>query len=412
MSHLITLETLKQFVLPADPYKNRNNFSDLALNTLAVLGNLAMQCKRILPREDSPVLSFVKCLSFVSAGNNFYLAGVNIKNSADINDIAGQRANEVKQVRSAMQFLSGVLYFSSLGLSLSSSITSFKTVIIASGILSKTTTVLSNSAVFLMLLLTSMKLHEQRGFQQELDRRLSELQHVSPQEKEEAIAKFLQEQISLSKPQQEALKIKLQERYAKKSIEDITNSKKPYYKNIDTYVTHRFSMRISKIETNKADKAAHMKRMTNRNCIELIKKMDDTNMSSTIKKVQEAAYKNIMFNYLGIGLGSIGLLGLAISFMPGAAFVTLSTVLSLIPTAAFSALGAYDLYQSLQNNKEGLYDRLVLVATGCVGIITSTALYALTEHIFVKCAAILLAAIWLSLICYVSSRLENQPKIA
>jgi hypothetical protein len=135
-------------------------------------------------------------------------------------------------------------------------------------------------------------------------------------------------------------------------------------------------------------------------------------MSSTIKKVQEAAYKNIMFNYLGIGLGSIGLLGLAISFMPGAAFVTLSTVLSLIPTAAFSALGAYDLYQSLQNNKEGLYDRLVLVATGCVGIITSTALYALTEHIFVKCAAILLAAIWLSLICYVSSRLENQPKIA
>ena len=155
-----------------------------------------------------------------------------------------------------------------------------------------------------------------------------------------------------------------------------------------------------------------MKRMTNRNCIELIKKMDDTNMSSTIKKVQEAAYKNIMFNYLEIGLGSIGLLGLAISFIPGAAFVTLSTVLSLIPTAAFSALGAYDLYQSLQNNKEGLYDRLVLVATGCVGIITSTALYALTEHIFVKCAAILLAAIWLSLICYVSSRLENQPKIA
>ncbi|MEK7339867.1 MAG: hypothetical protein AABZ92_04045 [Verrucomicrobiota bacterium] len=407
MSHLITLETLKQFVLPLDSYKNRDNFSDLALNTLGVLGNLAMQCKRMLPKEDSNILSFVKCLSFVSAGNNFYLAGLNIEQAAHIKDVAGQRANEVKQVRSAMQFLSGVFYFSSLGLSLSSSIASFKTVIVVSGILSKTTTVLSNSAVFLMLLLTSMKLHEQRGFQQELDKRLSDLQQASPQEKEEAIAKFLQEQISVSEPLQEQLRTKLRERYAKKSIEDITNSNKSYYKNIDAYVTHRFPREISKKEKTKA---AYMKRMTNRNCIELIKEMDHTTMSSTIKKVQEVAYKNMMFNYLGIGLAGIGLLGLAVSFIPGAAFVTLSAVLSLIPTIAFSVLGVYDLTQSLQSNKEGLYDRLVLIATGCVGIITSTALYALTENVLVKCAAILLAAIWLSLLYYVSLRLENQPK--
>lgn len=409
MSDLITLETFKQLVLPAASDESRDNFSDLALNTLAVLGNLAMQCKRILPKENSYILSSVKSLSFVSAGNNFYLAGINIRKSAEINDIAGQRTNEVKQVRSALQFLSGVLYFSSLGLTLSSSIASFKTVIVASSILSKTTIVLSNSTVLLMLLLTSMKLHEQRGFQQELDNRLSELKNASPQEKEEVIAKFLQEQISISKPQQEQLKAKLRERYAKKSIEDITNSKKPYYKDIDAYVARRFPREVSKKE---AAKVAHMKRMTNRNCIELIRKMDHNTMSLTIKKVQESAYKNMMLNYLGLGLGSIGLLGLAVSFIPGAAFVTLSTVLSLIPSVAFSILGAYDLYQSLQTNKEGLYDRLVLIATGCVGIITSTALYVLTDQLLVKCAAVLLAAIWLTLIGYVSSYLENQPKIA
>ena len=409
MSHIITLETFKQVVLPTDPYKNRNNFSDLALNTLAVLGNLAMQCKRILPKEDSYVLSFAKSLSFVSSGNNFYSSGINIKDSADINDIAGQRVNEVKQVHSAMQFLSGILYFSSLGLSLSSSIASFKTVIIASGILSNTATVLSNSAVLLILLLTTMKLHEQCGFQQELDKRLSKLQHVSFQEKGEAIAIFLQEQISVSEPLQEQLRARLRERYAKKSIEDITNSKKPYYKDIDAYVERRFPREISK---KKESKSAHMKRITNRNCIELIKKMDRNTMSSTIKKVQEVVYKNMLFNYLGLGLGIIGLLGLTISFIPGAAFVTLSTALSLIPTVAFSVLGVYDLYQSLQTNKEGLYDRLILIATACVGIITSTALYVLTEHSLVKCTAILLSAIWLILICYVSSRLENQSKNA
>jgi hypothetical protein len=405
----ITLETLKQFVLPMDSYKNRNKFSDLSLNTLGVLGNLAMQIKRVLPKEDSSVLNFVKCLSFVSAGNNFYLAGVNIEQSADIKDIAGQRINEIKQVRSAMQFLSGIFYFSSLGLSVSSSIASCKTIIIASKILSKTTTVLSNSAVFLMLLLTSMKLHEQLGFQQELDKRLSELQQASPQEKEKAIVAFLQEQISVSKPSQEQLKAKLQDKYNKKPIEDITNSKKYYHKDIHAYVAHRFPREISKKE---AAKAAHMKRITNRDCIELIKNMDNATMGSTLVKVQEVTYKNILFNYLGIGLGSIGLLGLAISFIPGAAFVTLSTVLGLVPTVAFSTLGVYDLVQSLQNNKEGLYDRLVLIATGCVGIITSTALYVLTEHILVKCAAILLAVIWLSLLYYVSLRLENQPKSA
>ena len=404
----ITLETLKQFVWPAD-YKNRDSLSNLALNTLGVLGNLAMQCKRVLPKDDSHVLSFVKCLSFVSAGNNFYLAGVNIKQSAYIKDVAGQSTNEVKLVCSTMQFLSGILYFLSLGLSLSSSIASFKTVIIASGILSKATSVFSNSAVLLMLLLRSMKLHEQRGFQQELEKKLSDLQHLSPQEKEKAITKFLQEQINVSEPLQEQLRAKLRERYAKKSIEDITNSGKLYYKNIDAYVARRFPKEILKKEIAKA---AYMKRMTNRNCIELIKEIDYTTIGSTIQKVQEAAYKNIMFNYLCIGLAGIGLLGLAVSFIPGAAFATLSTILGLIPTVAFSVLEVYDLFQSLQNNKEGLYDRLALMATGCVGIITSTALYVLTENILVKCAAILLAAIWLSLLCYVSSRLENQPKIA
>lgn len=406
---IITLETFKQCVLPVDSYKNRDKFSDLALNTLGVLGNLVMQVKRILPKEDSSILNFVKCLRFISAGNNFYLASVNIEQSADIKDIAGQRTNEVKQVHSTMQFLSGIFYFSSLGLNISSSIASFKTVITASRILSKTTTVLSNSSVFLMLLLTSMKLHEQRGFQQELDKKLSELQHASPQEKEEAIAAFLQEQIRVSEPLQEQLKAKLQDRYNKKSIENITHSKKYYYKDIHAYVAHRFPREISKKE---AAKAARMKRVTNRNCIELIKNIDNATMGSTIAKVQEVAYKNVLFNYWGIGLGSIGLLGLAISFIPGAAFVTLSTVLGLVPTVAFSALGVYDLAQSLQNNKEGLYDRLVFIATGCVGIITSTALYILTEHILVKYAAILLAVIWLSLLYYISLRLENQPKSA
>lgn len=405
----ITLKTLKQYVLPADSYNNRNNFSDLTLNTLGVLGNLAMQVKRILPKEDSSTLSFVKCLSFVSAGNNFHSAGLNIEQSADIKDIVGQRANEIKQVRSAMQFLSGIFYFSSLGLSLSSSIASFKTVITVSGILSKTTTLLSNSAVLLMLLITSMKLHEQHGFQQKLDKRLSGLQNASPQEKEKAIAVFLQEQISVSDSLKKRLDEKLQDRYNKKSKKDITHSKKPYYKDINAYVKYRFDKEISKKEKAKA---AYMKRMTNRSCIELIQNMNHDNIGSTVKKVQEVAYKNMLFNYLGIGIGSTGLLGLAISFIPGAAFVTLSTILGLVPTVAFSALGVSDLVQSLQNNKEGLYDRLLLLATGCVGIITSTALCALTKNSLVKCAAILLAVIWLSLLCYVSSRLENQPKSA
>lgn len=404
---IITLEKFKQFVLLDDSYKNRNKFSDLSLNTLGVLSNLAMQYKRVLSKEDASILNFVKCLSFVSIGNNFYSAGIKIKESARNKDVVGQRTNEVKQVRSSLQFLSGICYFSSLGLNLSASITSFKTVIIVSGILSKTTTIFSNSALFLMLLLTSMKLHEQHGFQQELDHRLSKLQNASPQEKEEAIVKFLQEQIRVSEPLQEHLKTRLQERYAKKSIKDITNASKSYYKNVDAYVAHRLSKEISKKESAKV---AHMKRITNRNCIDLIKEMDPANVSSTIKKVQEVAYKNRIFNYLGIGLGSIGLLRFAISFIPGAAFVPLSTVLDLVLTVAFSILGIYDLVQSLQSNEEGVYDRLVLLAAGCVGVITSTALYFLTEQVFVRYATILLAVIWLSLLYYVSLRLENQPK--
>ncbi|MGL5263253.1 MAG: hypothetical protein ACRDAI_01555 [Candidatus Rhabdochlamydia sp.] len=408
------ITAIKQRVLPIDPLKDRDNFSSLALNALGVLGNLSALFKKMLDKGDSDILSYVKCLSFVSAGNNFDQASINIEKSTQIKDAQGKAINEVKLVRSAMQFLSGTLYFSSLGLSWVGSIASLKTIVVASKIFNKTTSVLSNSAMLLMLLITSMRVHEQLGFQQELNRKLEELEDypdLSLQEKEEALIRFLKGQISLSEPLQEKLKVKLQERYNNKSIEDITNSKKPYYRSIDDYVARRFPREVSKKELAKI---AYMKRVTNRECIELIKEMDVKNstLGPTIQKVQEAAHKNIMFNFLAIGLAGIGLLGLAVSFIPGSAFITLSTILGLIPTMAFSALGIKDLVQSLQSNKEGLYDRLLLLATGCVGVLTSAALYTFTEHVFTKCVAILLTVIWLSLLYCVSLHLENQPKSA
>lgn len=413
MSSLLVKE-IGQFSLPTDSLNNRNNFSDLTLNTLGVLGNFAIQCKRVLPKEASGVLTFVKCLSFVSVGNNFNLASINIEKSTKIKDAHGKKLNEVKLIRSGMQFLSGILYFSSLGLSWAGSISSFKAVIVASKIFSKTTTVLSNSAGLLMLLITSMKLYEQDAFQQELSKKLSEIEdnpNLSSQKKEEAIANFLKEQIRLSKPLQEQLKTMLQERYNNKSTENTTNSKKDYYKDIDSYVATRFPKEVVKKELAKT---AYMERVTNRSCIKLIKEIDlkSAAIGPTVKKVQEVMRKNRISNLLAIGLSSIGLLALAVSWIPGSVFVTLSAVLGLIPTVAFSILGVNDLIQSLHSNKEGLYDRLVLVATGCVGIVTSTALYALTENALVKCAAILFSVIWLSLLYYVSLHLENQPKSA
>lgn len=407
---MIAITGIKQWILP-DSLKDRDKFSVLAMNTLGTLGNLATLGKKILPKEDSNILSYAKCLSFVSAGNNFDQACINIEKSIQIKDTHGKTINEVKLVRSAMQFLSGTLYFSSLGLSWLSGIASFKTIVVTSKVFSKTTSLLSNSAILLMLLMTSMRVHEQLGFQQELNKKLEELKDLPPQEKEEALARFLKEQINLSEPLQEKLKLKLQERYNNKSIEDITNSKKPYYKSVEDYVARRFPREVSKKELAKA---AYMKRVTNRDCIELLKEIDVKNsaIGPTIQKVQEVAYKNLIFNYLSLGIASIGLASLAISFLPGAAFITLSTLLGWIPPLAFTALGIKDLYQALQNNKEGFYDRLLLVATGCVGILTSTALYALTENVLAKCVAILLVVIWLALLCYVSVRLENQPKSA
>lgn len=412
---MTSITGVKQRALPADPSKDRDKFSGLALSTLGVLGNLATLCKRVLlPKEDADILSYVKCLSFVSAGNNIDQARVNFVKSTQIKDAQGKALNEVKFVRSFMQFLSGTLYFSSLGLSWIGSIASFKTVVVASKFFSKTTNALSHSAMVLMLLITAMKVHEQLGFQQEFNKKLEELEnhpHLSLREKEEVLACFLKEQITLSEPLQEELNRKLQERYNKKSTKDITHSKKPYYKSLNDYVAKRFPLEVSKKEQAKR---AYMKRVTNRDCIKLIQEMDvkHSALGPTIQKVQETVDKNIQINFLSLGLASIGFAALAVSFIPGSTFVALSSILGWIPLIAFSARGIYDLGQALKDNKEGIYDRLLLVITGCVGILTSTALYAFTEQIRVKYIAILLGVIWMSVLWYISSHLENQPKSA
>lgn len=411
---MTSIKPIKQQVLPSDPLKDRDNFSGLALNTLGVLGNLATLFKKMLDKGDSDILSYVKCLSFVSAANSIDQASTNFTKSTQIKDLQGKAINEVKLVRSLIQFLSGSLYFSSLGLSWIGNIASFKTIVVASKFFNKTTSLLGNSTILLMLFITSMKVHEQLDFQQEFSKKLQELKdhpHLSSEEKEEALARFLKEQISLSEPLQEKLKLKLQERYNNKSIEDITNSKKPYYRSIDDYVARRFPREVSKKELSKA---AYMKRVTDRDCVKLIKEIDVKNGSiePIIEKVQKVAHKNIRLNFLALGLASIGFIGLGVSFLPGTAFITLSTILGWIPPIAFSVLGIHDLRQSLKDNKEGLYDRLLLLAAGCVGVLTSAALYTLTENVFAKCVAILLTVIWVSLLYYASLHLENQPQSA
>lgn len=377
----------------AKSVKDQNAFSDLALNAVSVLGNFAMQCKRVLPKEDSQVLSFVKCLSFISAGNNYHLAKKNIESAHAIKDAYGVTLNEVKLTHSIAQFVSGILYFSSLGLSWAGTITSFKIVVTTSKVFSKTTALLSNMAILLMLLNTSMKLHEQSGFQQEV---------TKLQGNPEAIAHFLKEKMNVPEEFQQNLQAALEKKYQDRPKTDKLQKK----------IDKIFSREISK---KQQARAAYMKRVTDRGCIELIDKMDITDRTSigpTIQKVQEVAHANIRFNGFLISLGSIGLLGLAVSFIPGSAFVTLSTILGLIPTVAFSASGINDLVRSLQNNKEGLYDRLLLLATGCVGVATSTALYALTENPLVKLTAALFAIVWVTLLYYVSLHLENQAKKA
>ena len=376
---------------PFSVEKDQNPFSDLALYTVSALGNLAMQCKRVLPKEDSQVLSFVKCLSFVSAGNNFNLAQANIERAHAIKDTYGVALNEVKLARSITQFVSGVLYFSSLGLSWAGTITSFKIIVTASKVFSKTTTLLSNTAIILTLLNTSMRLHEQWDFQRDL---------AKWKDNPEAMANFLKEQMHISEQFQQKLQAALENKY----------QERPKTTNVQKKIEKIFSRECSKkLQAN----AAYIKRVTDKTCIEHIDKMDITNHASiktTVEKVQEVVYANIRFNGFLIGLGSIGLLGLAASFIPGSAFVTLSTVLGLIPTVAFSISGINDLIQSLQNNTEGFYDRLLLFATGCVGVVTSTALYALTENSLTKLTAALLALVWVTLLYYVSLHLDNQPK--
>lgn len=370
---------------------DRNTFSDLALNTVSVLGNFATQVKRVLPKEDSQVLSFVKCLSFISAGNNFNLASKDIKTANRIKDFYGVSLNKVKLARSSAQFVSGILYFSSLGLSGISSLASCKVIIITSKFFSKTTSFLSNSAIILMLLNTCMRLHEQISFQQELAE-LENRPEVSPEQKAQDIARFLKQQLEVPEKLQQEAKRVLSERYK-------GNSQK-----IHRMLSKAISKRIEA-------KSVYMKRVTNRSCIEHIKNIGGTDSSAlihTVEKTQKVVHENIRFNLFLAGLGCIGLLGLAVSFIPGSAFVTLSTILGLIPTVAFSITGLNDLILSLQNNKEGTYDRLVLIATGCIGIATATALYALTKNPMVKAAAALLALVWISLLYYTSLHLDNQ----
>jgi predicted transcriptional regulator len=238
-------------------------------------------------------------------------------------------------------------------------------------------------------------LYEQMGFTAELAK-LQAHQELSSEQKQQAIAKFLKEQMSVSEPLQEKVKKALEEKY------------KGNQKKIDKIFSRAISKKIQA-------QTAYVKRMTNKNCVELIQKMNLTDshaVISTAQEVQKVVRDNIKFNLLLGGLGCIGLISLAISFIPGSIFVTLSTILSLIPAAFFSISGINDLICSLQNNKEGTYDRLLLIATGCVGIVTSTILYALAENPLVKVTAALLALVWLALLYYVSLHLESHTEKA
>lgn len=371
--------------------------ADLAGKTHGVYNQIIM-----MQGVEDPVglvgISVASVFSIISGAFTAYDGYREERLAKKIGDVWGRALAGLKTLRGTVTTTASTLSLPARALTLTALATTSKVIIATAGIFSTISASLFSTIGMIYLVINSIKVHLQRGFDQEFAAVLNNPE-LSSEEKNSAGLEFLQAKLRVTDEEKVAIRadVETNPRY-----QDLSLEKKEA----------KIESKISKLSKKKEEE---LKRVTNAECVDKIKKAEPSSATEVVEAVLAQARKNMIFNALGITISILGIsaMVIAVAFTgPGALLA--AGILSMIVTAGLFGFDLYYLFQDFQQSQPGRYDKLCLLFSSILGFGAATAAICFSMNpIAIACAAVF-GLVWLTinLICFWRLRQLEKAKAA
>lgn len=339
-------------------------------------------------------LSVTSVFSIVSGACTAYDGYREERLSKKIGDVWGRVLGGLKAFRGSVTTTASTLSLPARALTLTALATTSKVITAVASVFSNVSGALFSTIGLIYLVINSIKIHLQRGFDQELSAVLNN-PALPPEEKNGAALAFLQDKLRVSDEEKAAIRADVE---ANPRYQDFSNEKKEA----------KITSKIGKLSKKKEEE---LKRVTSGECVDKIKNADTSAADEVVESVLSQCRKNMFFNALGVVISILGISAMIIGlvFSAGAPLLA-AAVMSVVVTAALFGLDLYYLVKDFQQSQPGRYDKLCLLISSVVGFGAASAAVCFSMNpIAISCAAVF-GLIWLTinLVCYWRLRnLEN-----
>lgn len=339
-------------------------------------------------------LSVTSIFSIVSGACTAYDGYQEERLSKKIGDVWGRALGGLKALRGTVTSTASALSLPARALTLTALATTSTVITAVASVFSNVSGALFSTIGLIYLVINSIKIHLQRGFDQELGEVLNN-PALSPEEKNGAALAFLQGKLRVSDEEKAAIRADVE---ANPRYQDFSNEK----------IEAKIASKIGKLSKKKEEE---LTRVTSGDCVSKIKNAEPSAAAEVVEAVLSQCRKNMFFNALGITISILGISAMVIGLTcTGAAPLLAAAIISVIVTAGLFGLDLYYLVKDFQQSQPGRYDKLCLLISSVVGFAAASAAVCFSMNpIAIACAAVF-GLVWLTinLVCYWRLRnLEN-----
>ncbi len=390
------LPTIKKVPVEALKTNGKPILSSLTLSGNGVIGDFASHIRQLSFTSNkvynTPHPKALAALGFTSAFS-VISGGLNVKNglqevvaSHKISDTAGKALGALKAARGGAFAAGGVVLVPARALTIAEVIKNSTTLAHWGNALGTLGGSLFTLGSLFAGISTGFRLHEQRLFRDQLFKILNdpalseELRPIKALEYLKTLATVTeQEKTQILK------ELEIDPKYCELTPED------------------KLAMVSEKEKQLLGRKEAHLKRITDSDCFDLICKKDSSESLSVIEAVKKSSLKHVILSSIAMGLICTGLALFIASFIfTGPFALMIAAAIGLATSIGWLLLDGYDLINDFAKSTPGRFDKLWICLSSAVAVISVGLVILLTSGIAPLVAACSVGVVWLgiNIACY------------
>lgn len=345
---------------------------------------------KIIYGTENPIalaaLGFTSGFSLISGGLSIKGGIEDERRARKISDATGRSLGYLRIAKGGVQSAAGALYIPARALTIASLATSSKVYATAAGVFGSTAGGCLNILSIISSISIALCLDEQYKFYKQLDGILSDPSEPSEDGRYIRALEFLKQLATVS-PEEKA------------EIGQTIASNEKYRLLNPEQIAEKTAKKEQKLLRKKE---AYLKRLTNGDCLNLIRQKGPAEAKFVIESVQKKCREKVIMASVALVLIAIGLALLVSSFFLGPVGLMVISALGLATSLSWVVMDVYALMSNFNASDPGRFDKLLIFISTVAAVISVSLVFFFSAGIAPIVAASVVGVVWLGInsLCY------------